>query len=224
MVIILDNDKVCCDELAEFNQFALELIQPLIDIMPDIDMKRIHHGILRTTKINFGQVDHFDWEWNRFPSITTVANSHYINDSCSVLIQLEGSSQICFSKSCLSHVLLKIEGGKVKQHQKQKTDKLMYKAGYTSIHDILVDYEPDMTEERDLITLKAGDMVLFFGYLPHCGFAACNLINRRIHYYLPIANIPIPNNTVVCSPSLSCVEGDWFEADTATSSTTSISR
>ena len=224
MVTILDNNKVCCEELSDFNKFALDLIQPILDLMPNIDKERIHHGILRTTKINIGQVDHFDWEWTRIPSIIKVKNSHHIDDSCSVLIQLEGSSQICFSKSCLAYILQQNEGGKVKQRSRTKAHKKMYKAGYTYIHDLLHEYSPVMCEERELITLEAGDMLLFFGYLPHCGFAAWNLTNRRIHYYLPICKIPIPNNTVVCSPSLSSVKGNWFEADEPTSPTSSNSR
>ena len=39
MCVILDNGKVCCDEMADFNKFALDLVQPILDIMPNVDTR-----------------------------------------------------------------------------------------------------------------------------------------------------------------------------------------
>ena len=54
-----------------------------------------------------------------------------------------------------------------------------------------------MYEYIESITLTKGQILIFFGWVPHFGAAGTNLKNRRVHVYLPhIKNDDVAENQV----------------------------
>ena len=80
--------------------------------------------------------------------------------------------------------------------------------GFIDINLLLEHYDiPSIEEEvRELITLKQGDILIFFGCLPHCGGAAHVMDNMRLHLYAPIKKSPVMSGNVVLVPSYSSLD------------------
>ena len=84
----------------------------------------------------------------------------------------------------------------------------MDKDGFIDINELLKYYDIPAIEkeERELITLKQGDILIFFGCLPHCGGAAHVMDNMRLHLYAPIKKSPVMSGNVVLVPSYSSLD------------------
>ena len=80
--------------------------------------------------------------------------------------------------------------------------------GFIDINLLLQHYDiPSIEEEvRELITLKQGDILIFFCCLPHCGGAAHVMDNMRLHLYAPIKNSPVMSGDIVVVPSKSSLD------------------
>ena len=200
---IVKNGSIIISECEPIFEFCLSIIDFMIDdCMPDLDRKNIRAGILKTTLANLGQVDHFDWLTFRYPQLEKPTQKWIIKDSMSVVIQLEGESDIFVNVS--AHTFLK------KQLSKLDVDK-QFKSGYVDIQEIMGEYEVPVVEERKLVHLVPGTVLIFFGNLPHGGFAASNLVNRRIHMYLPILGSKVLDEQVVVVNSNSALQADFFK-------------
>ena len=113
-------------------------------------------AILKTVKMNLGQVPHFDWQNFRVPHMTKIRNQWKLNDSMSAVIQLEGESTICIHKSVLKHVMSKFKSI-VKNLEKEDDFEIITSA------EVMTGYaDPGEDVDIESITLTKGQILIFF--------------------------------------------------------------
>ena len=184
---------------------------------PTCDKSKCHISVLKTQKRGLSQVEHFDWSWVKEKHMMKVNKNGDIcdetsnapwkfTDSASVLIQLEGESKLSINKSARDYYI----SSKDKCTGSSKLFKKMLRLKYIHVPSRVKNYVPSDNEDIDVISLLPGDFLIFFGWVPHCGFAAENLLNRRIHIYIPTRGSPVPDNNVFTLKNTTGVKNEWF--------------
>ena len=178
--------------------------------MSTLNCSGINCGLLRTVRVNIGQVDHFDWEWCKYLQMTKPKKSQQINDSLSAVIQISGESSIFIHQSARVHIINTITGD-VQNYSPEDAEHCQNIAnGFISVHDLMETYEIPDIEERSLITLRPGHMLVMFGSTTHGSFAAINLDSLRAHLCIPVTDCPVMSESVSVLRSNSGVMSKFF--------------
>ena len=120
------------------------------------------------------------------------------NDAFSIIIALEDEVRIGVNKTALKHIKSKIEN--ICDEDINKLHK---------VSDLMDDYELEEGgyDSEDEKRFSKGDILFFFGWVPHRGSPAVALKNKHIHIYISTHYIDIPNNEVALIDKHNVVTG-----------------
>ena len=166
-----------------------------IDQHGSLDRNILGTSLLRTCRTGIAQVDHTDFSLCKKETF----DGKKIIEPISVIIQLEGSSELFINVSANDHC---------KQYLAEckfgKNDGI-------SLSDIYQHYKPPTPEIRDIVKLTAGMAYIGCAKNAHGGHAAFNLTNRRLHGNIPVKDLLDYNyDDVYIVPSLYGVTPDLF--------------
>ena len=189
--------KVCIHpDIKSFRTLMFDLIQPILDNMPNIDHDEIRCSIMRTNVVQIGQPDHFDFSFLKYPQMTK-KKSWLIHDSMVFIIQLRGMSQIFVNKSAQEYFIENVDGDTINHFKHIEKHTKILSQGFKSIDDVMFNYKPPKNEVREAITIYPGQMLSFLSSFSHGGMGCLNVDNDRAHITVPTKNVENMEDVII---------------------------